>query len=105
MVHRVKCDGEIFNVPGGLISHVLSNLSKYQRGEDLNYQALKADIKKEKIPNFKEPLFAERMGYLDFDQLRKVNGGFELPTIGNYMMIVDRKQYDKISIVEHQETA
>ncbi len=50
MVHRVKCDGEIFDVLAGYLHEILSNVDAFMADGIVDYKLIKSYVKEGRIP-------------------------------------------------------
>jgi hypothetical protein len=115
MAHRIKCDGEVFSVPSGIVNDVLRNLHKYKKDGKIDYRALFLDLGSEQImldhtsPLFKEQVQTdfntyrtnrhcegEQMGYIDFDRMKQ-NGGKPV-VVGMYYKLLGEELLPLVEI-------
>ncbi|MBI4154235.1 hypothetical protein HY501_02785 [Candidatus Woesearchaeota archaeon] len=88
-MHAVKCDGELFHIPGGYLREVLVSHSCY---ENVDYRALKDAVNDGRLNPGLSRLSNFRSGYLDFD-LMEQRGNAELPALGHYIHVIDGGPY------------
>ncbi len=84
MVHRVKCDEEIFYVSSGHLRRVFSD---YATGDDLDLVVLRNAVQGGRL-HYPDVDAASAFGYIDIDSATERDGRLEVPATLEYFDLV-----------------